>query len=236
MRHRQLSLKLPDGHGGRRPGAGRKPAGERAGVSHHGRPEATPRFPVHVTLRTLDHVWNLRSRRSFRVVEAALTAMLGWRDFHVVHFSVQGNHLHFVVEAEDSRALAEGMQGLLVRLAKGLNRMMGRHGKVFADRYHAHVLRTPSEVRRALAYVLLNARSHLARLGERPGQYAVFDPYSSAAWFDGWTTAGAAVPGPRLTSPPCSWLLATGWRRHGLLPPLDVPAAPAGVAQCASRR
>ncbi len=229
MRSAQLKLRLPQSHrhGGRRRGAGRKPTGERAAVSHHGRSAVSPRFPVHVTLRTLDRVWNLRSRRSFRVVEAALTAMLGWRDFHVVHFSVQGNRLHFVVEAEHNRALAEGMQGLLVRLAKGLNRMMGRHGKVFAERYHAHVLRTPSEVRRALAYVLLNARSHLARLGERPGQYAVFDPYSSAAWFDGWTTAGAAVPGPRLTSPPRGWLLATGWRRHGLLSPLDVPAAPA---------
>lgn len=227
MRRGQLSLKLRDrcGHGGRRPGAGRKPTGSRTGVSHHGRPLADCRFPVHVTLRALDHVWNLRSRRSFRVVEAALTAMLRWRDFHVVHFSVQGNHLHFLVEADDNRALAEGMQGLSVRLAKGLNRLMGRHGKVFADRYHAHVLRTPSEVRRALSYVLLNARSHLARLGERPGQYAVFDAYSSAAWFDGWTTPGAALPGPRLTSPPRTWLLATGWRRHGRPSPLDVPAA-----------
>ncbi|HET6921932.1 MAG TPA: hypothetical protein VFI16_02175, partial [Anaeromyxobacteraceae bacterium] len=64
-RERQLSLKLPKRHrhGGRRRGAGRKPTGERAGVSHHGRSDVGPRFPVHVTLRTLDHVWNLRSRR-----------------------------------------------------------------------------------------------------------------------------------------------------------------------------
>ncbi len=227
MRHGQLSLKLRDrpGHGGRRPGAGRKPTGSRPGVSHHGRPPADCRFPVHVTLRALDHVWSLRSRRSFRVVEAALTAMLQWRDFRIVHFSVQGNHLHFLVEADDNRALAEGMQGLSVRLAKGLNRVMGRRGKVFADRYHAHVLRTPSEVRRALSYVLLNARSHLARLGERPGQYAVFDAYSSAAWFDGWSSAPPAATGLRLTSPPCTWLLASGWRRHGLLSPLEVLAA-----------
>lgn len=228
----QLSLKLPrrHGHGGRRRGAGRKPAGERPGVSHHGRPEVGPRFPIHVTLRALEHVWNLRSRRSFRVVERALSAVLRWREFRVVHFSVQGNHLHLLVEAEDSRALAEGMQGLTVRLARGLNRKMGRRGRVFADRYHAHVLRTPSEVRRALGYVLLNARSHLARMGERPGLFAAFDEYSSAAAFDGWSEAPRAPERPRLTSPPRTWLLATGWRRRGLLSPLDVPAAPALLA------
>ena len=222
---RQLALALPTpaGHGGRRRGAGRKPAGDRAAVSHHGRPEVTPRFPVHVTLRALDHVWNLRSRRSFRAIEAALSAMMRWREFRVVHFSVQGNHLRLLVEADDNRALAEGMQGLSVRLARGLNRMMGRRGRVFAGRYHARVLATPSEVRRALAYVLLNARSHLARTGDRPGRYAAFDWYSSAASFDGWSEAPPASDRPRLTSPPRSWLLATGWKRRGLLSPLEVP-------------
>ncbi len=85
-------------------------------------------------------------------------------------FSVQGNHLHLLIEAQDNRALAEGMQGLSVRLARGLNRLMGRHGKVLADRFHAHVLRTPAETRRAIAYVLLNHRSHAARSGERVGR------------------------------------------------------------------
>jgi putative transposase len=64
----------------------------------------------------------------------------------VAHFSVQGNHIHLIVEAHDNRALSEGVQGLLVRLAKGLNRMMGRHGRVLSERYHAHVLRSPAEV------------------------------------------------------------------------------------------
>ncbi len=217
-----LGLKKRYGHGGARPGAGRKPRGPRAGVSHHGRPAVTSRFPVHVTLRALDHVWNLRSRRSLRVVEAALAGMLHRNDFRVVHFSVQGNHLHLLVEAQDNRSLAEGMQGLSVRLAKGLNRMMGRRGKVLADRYHAHVLRTPAETRRALAYLFLNHRSHLARRGESVGR-GLLDPYSSAAAFDGWTDAHAP-PSSSVTSPPRTWLLEAGWRRHGLLSLDEIPA------------
>ncbi len=177
--------------------------------------------PVHVTLRVLPHVWNLRSQRVLRVVEAALEGVKAWREFRVVHFSIQGEHLHLIVEADDNRALSEGMQGLQVRLAKGLNGLMGRHGKVFADRFHAHVLRTPAEVRNALAYVLLNHRSHMARIGKRAGR-AGLDPFSSATTFDGWTGIGAEASA--LTNPPRTWLLRVGWRRRGPISPGEVPA------------
>ncbi|MGZ3440596.1 MAG: hypothetical protein ACXVDD_13830, partial [Polyangia bacterium] len=86
---------------------------------------------------------------------------------------VQGNHVHLLVEARDERALSRGMNGLGVRVAKGLNRVMGRHGKVLGDRYHAHILRTPSEARRAHSYLLQNARKHYGR--------GVVDEYTSAA-------------------------------------------------------
>jgi hypothetical protein len=128
------------------------------------------------------------------------------------------------VEADDNRALSEGMQGLSVRLAKGLNRLMGTHGKVFADRYHAHVLRTPAETRNALAYVLLNHRSHMARIG-KPTLGVAPDPFSSAGSFNGWceVTAGER----RVTSAPLTWLLRTGWRRRGAGSLTETPAAPA---------
>ncbi len=218
----QLGLRLadPPTHGGARPGSGRKPTGDRAGVSHHGRPDVTRDTPVHATLCVLPHVWSLRSARSLAVIERALEGARTWREFRVVHFSVQGDHLHLVVEADGNRALSEGMQGLAVRLAKGLNRMMGRRGRVFADRFHAHVLETPSEVRNALAYVLLNHRSHLARIGA-PAPTSL-DRFSSAASFDGWK--GSHRPElPRVTSPAATWLLRAGWKRRGLLSRTERP-------------
>jgi hypothetical protein len=219
----QLRLKLPKAraHGGERKGAGRRPARERAGVSHHGRDEVTKESPVHVTMRVLPHVWNLRSGRSLAAVESALGGIRGWREFRVVHFSLQGEHLHLIVEAEGNRALSEGMQGLTVRIAKALNRMMGRRGTVFADRYHAHVLRTPAEVRNALAYVLLNHRSHMLRIRAR-SDAAPRDRFSSAASFDGWSDA-PAPDAPTVTSLPQSWLLRAGWRRRGLLSTDETP-------------
>jgi putative transposase len=187
--------------GGKRAGAGRKPAGAKAGVSHRPRPVLRRRLPVHVTLRMADHVWNLRSRRSLRVIRAALETGADRFGVRVVQLSVQGNHLHLLVEAPDREALARAMKGLAVRLAKGLNRMMGTTGRVLADRYHAHVLATPTEVRRAMRYIRDNAKQHAAARGERyaPGYV---DPYSSQA-----PTAGLTLPAAT------TWLVREGWRR-----------------------
>lgn len=156
--------------GGRRKGAGRKPRRERAGVPHASRETLKARFPVHVTWRMRRGVWNLRSRRCFGRLRRAFYSAS--RDgFKLVHYSVQGNHVHLLVEAADARMLSRGMCGLGVRVARGLNRVMQRHGKVLDDRYHAHILRTPTEARRARAYLLQNARKHYGVVG--------VDPYTS---------------------------------------------------------
>ena len=79
------------------------------------------------------------------------------------HYSLQGDHAHLIVEAHGKDALARGMKSIAARLARALNRVAGRSGPVLDSRYHHRSLRSPREVRRALAYVLLNARRHLAK-------------------------------------------------------------------------
>src|SRR3954471_24328203 len=158
--------------GGKRKGAGRKPANGRAGVPHVERPALPARFPVHATWRMDPGVWNLRSRRCFAVLERAMYAGAARFGFRLVHYAVMGNHVHLIVEAPDRRALARAMKGLGVRIARALNRVMQRRGRVVGDRYHARILRTPSEVTRARQYQLGNARRHY-------GHRAV-DPYTSA--------------------------------------------------------
>jgi REP element-mobilizing transposase RayT len=164
-----------------------------------------------------DHVWNLRSERSFLIIDGALRAIRSRRGFRVVHFSILGNHVHLIVESAGTATLANGVRALCIRLAKRLNGMMGRTGPVFDDRYHAHVLRTPAEVRNAMRYVVGNFATHAARRGE-PLCATFVDPFSSAA-----------VKTPRaqqlelFVEPPTStartWLLRTtpraGIRRSG---------------------
>ena len=224
-RSHQLTLddaRRPTGLGGWRPGAGR-PRG-RTKVPHRQRHRFAARFPLHVTLRVVDDVPSLRRRGALRVVQRAIEAGGHRKNFRVVHFVVVGNHLHLLVEAACMEALARGMQGLEVRLARRLNRFFGRRGTFFAERYHARILRTPREVRNALRYVLLNYRQHEARRGETLNRDWI-DPFSSAYWFDGWRDSVELreprqrdllnVPCP--TAQPTVWLLTTGWRRWGPL-------------------
>ncbi len=139
-------------------------------------------------------------------------------------FSIQGNHLHLVVEAAGKEALGRGMKAVSARVARGVHRVFGRRGPVLYGRYHLRVLRTPREVRNALAYVLLNARKHWReRRGAAPP--VGLDTASSGAWFDGWRRAPPGDPdtGPAAVVSAHTWLLRRGWRRHGLIDPAEVP-------------
>ncbi len=165
--------------GGKRRGAGRPSARDGDAQPHVARDAFTRPMPVHVTLRFLDHVWNLRSERSFAVIHRALEGARRRPEARVVHFDVLGNHLHLICKADSSKALSNAVRALSIRLSRGLGRMMGRRGPVFADRYDAHVLRTPAEVQHAVRYVLGNFASH-ARRRREPMREGWVDPFSSA--------------------------------------------------------
>ncbi|OGQ84832.1 MAG: hypothetical protein A2289_11090 [Deltaproteobacteria bacterium RIFOXYA12_FULL_58_15] len=228
-RNSQLQLRFRS-WGGRRPGAGR-PKRKGSRLPHVTRPNLASRFPVHVTLKFASGVGKLRNKNGWQAVRAAMTAHRCTPGFRVCHFSMQQNHIHMVVEAAESERLSRGVQGLAIRLARGINRALGRSGKVFADRYHARILKTPREVKNTINYVLNNHSRHIPT---RDGRWYLMqeDGCSSAAWFDGWRTRASpfcVATGPPPVSGARTWLLSVGWRRHGLLVPAYVP--PRGGAQ-----
>ena len=207
--------------GGKRKNAGRKAeARKRPGVSHHGRGTHKASHPVHVTLRLRREIPSVREQKLYLAVESAIRAGNERAGFRAVEFSVQGNHLHFIVEATDALALTSGMQGLTIRIARAINRALERTGKVFADRFHHRELSTPTETRIALEYVFLNVHHHAKGHGLRWNPRLV-DPYSSATWFTGWATPIETIR--REAPPPVAlaqtWMLRVGWRRLGLLRP-----------------
>jgi REP element-mobilizing transposase RayT len=247
--------------GGARKGAGRKPKGERAMLPHRAGPGHKPRFPVLVTTRLCPGLASLRRPGEAARIRAALASVneiagegsgagkpagaqksgKGTAHFQVVHHSIQSNHLHLIVEAEDRRALTRGVQGLLVRIARALNRYWVRRGTVFADRFHERELRNPRQVRNALVYVLQNLRKHGIQL-------AGPDPYSSGPEFEGWISGRATLRETRAGARPSrmggdalpefqrvrramrvsvrgakTWLLGVGWMRHGPIDPRESP-------------
>jgi REP element-mobilizing transposase RayT len=201
---------------------------------HRQRAAVPGECPVHVTLRLRANLPSLREGSFVREWRRSLAEAAERGHFRVNHYSLQGDHAHLIVEARGKHALACGMKSIAARLARALNRVAGRSGPVLDGRYHHRSLRTPREVRRALAYVLLNARRHLAkRRHAARAAGGVLDPASSARWFDGWRpgvspeTQDAAAPE---VARPRTWMLRVGWRRHGLVDPAEVPGGPAAAA------
>jgi putative transposase len=185
---------------------------------------------------------SLRSQTLVIALEKRLRAASGFA-FRIIHYSIQSDHVHLVVEGVDRTTLSRGIQGLAIRLARGFNKSLRRRGKVWGDRYHARELASPREVRAAFVYVLMNHKKHgVARAHvmtdtgpvRDAGVTGPLDAYSSAAWFDGWSTrAGPWVVRLREklgmetipVSRPRTWLARVGWRRHRLIDPSDSPAA-----------
>ena len=156
----QLELPLRRGWGGRRAGAGRKRMGPgRRNVAHRAREEHKRAHPVHVVLRS--RVRSLRSQFLFSTVRRALTrANRAREDFRILHFSVQADHVHLIIEADTQRALSRGMQGLAVRVARNVNPLLFRRGPFWSGRYYSRPLTSPRAFQNALSDVLNNFRKH----------------------------------------------------------------------------
>src|ERR1700759_1499934 len=232
--------------GGKRRGAGRPPKGSRAGSPHKVRPFFPARCPVHVVLRTVGAVGNLRRRCVYQAIrEATLTTALR-EDFRIVHLSIQRTHVHLLVETDDKGALARGMQGFQISAAKHLNAAISkgkpgprRRGAVFPDRYHAEIITSPRQARHALSYVMGNWRKHQEDR-RAPMSAWTIDWFSSAVMFPGWAEYGDEAflwRGPETYDPlvvyqPKTWLLREGWKKAGSISCHEIPSS---KKRCRSR-
>jgi REP element-mobilizing transposase RayT len=230
-------LVLFKSRGGKRRGAGRKPKGRRAGSRHKTRPELDARHPVHVVLRVIAAVGNLRRRDTYRAIREATLTIARREDFRIVHVSIQRTHVHLLVEANTKDALALGMQGFQISAAKHLNAAISkgkpgprRRGSVFPDRYYAQIITSPRQARHALSYVLGNWRKHQEDRAAPMSAWTI-DWFSSAVMFPGWAEYGDEAflrrgPGtydPLVVYQPKTWLLREGWKKAGTISYREVP-------------
>ncbi len=223
-------LPFHPGRGGARPGAGRKPKiPGRPGVDHRPRAPLASRFPVHVTLKLRSGLPRLRGKTTHEALRAAFAAGCARNltgAFRLCHYAVLNDHLHLICEAEDRAALSRGLQGLLIRIARALNKLWSRRGSVFADRYHDHILKSPREVRNALRYVFGNGKKHAAE-GREVAVPQAIDTFTSAPWFTGFReriTVHGLDAIVRPVTDARTWLLTEGWLRHGRISVHEVPA------------
>ena len=215
---KQLQFNIKQ-HGGRRQGAGRKKllTGQ---PNHTRRARVSSSTPLGITLKLRPQLSGLRSIRHLRSFARAV-GLAKLKGLRVIHFSILSNHLHLIVETEDNPSLERGMKSLVVSLAAAINQVRLVSGAVFNGRYHLHVLKTPTEVKRAIKYVLFNFSKH-ARMD------LCMDPFSSILAFAALTELmgdemarkirrGVSAPRTRdalqALSTATSWLLRVGWRK-----------------------
>jgi REP element-mobilizing transposase RayT len=222
--------------GGKRKGAGRKPKGARAGSPHKTRPDFKPYHALHVVMRVVPAVGNMRRRSLYKAMrDATITAALRER-FRIIHVSIQRTHVHMLVEAEHKSALARGMQGFQISAARNINTALGdklrrRRGTVFADRYHLTVVTSPTQARNTISYILLNWRKHGEDQSGLPSTWLI-DPFSTGILFPDWKELEhkdimwpwRETYDPLIVRRPEGWLLQEGWKLCGSISARDVPS------------
>jgi REP element-mobilizing transposase RayT len=161
---KQLKLNLYKGmRGGRRPGAGRKRLHSK-GVAHRKRETVNFRHALHVNFKFRT---TIRNKFSLGVLRKAIIKAR-FHGLRIIHFSMQSNHIHLILEAHDTEILSKGMRSLTITFAKGLKK-----GSIQIERYHLHVLRSLRETKNAVHYVLFNEQRHSGL------KKAYVTPYSS---------------------------------------------------------
>ena len=157
----------------------------------------------------------MRRGKTFKAIRAAMYVAMKHQGFRIVHLSIQSNHVHLICEANDRHALARGIQGFKISAARKLNKGLRRKGTIFAERYHAELLTTPTQVRNAIRYCLNNWRRHNE---DRKATVRV-DHFSTGYWFHGWKERGPLTDEPSEdvlpSCKPQTWLLHEGWERGG---------------------
>jgi putative transposase len=178
--------------------------------------------PLHVTMRAQRGLPSFRAQTLYAAFEVAVRKTRR-DDFRVVEFSVQDDHLHLIVEADDSDALARGMKSFSVRANRLFNAAHGRgRGPVWGDRYHRRDLTSARQVRNAIVYCLQNYKKHQNVTSGAPR----IDPCSSARWFTGWSAVRTVDDGERPSEEARTVLLRRAWQKHGLIHPGERPRAP----------
>jgi REP element-mobilizing transposase RayT len=164
--------------GGKRPFAGRKRKLFRIGPPHKKRLKFNNITPFHVTVSLQRYLPPLRTIDVLDLLIDVFENYCEKNGFFIIAFSIQLNHMHFIIEALNNECLTKGMQGLLISIAKNLNKIWNRKGKVFLGRYFAREIKDVYMAYRMVIYVLMNHKKH-----GRDKYVGNIDPASSSPWF-----------------------------------------------------
>ena len=147
-----------------------RPAIHDIGIRHIKRAEIRKATPLHLTIKLIRaDIQNKIILKALRraIMRARLQGMV------VIHYSLEHDHVHLYAESSDNGTLARGMKALGVTLVKRINGHFKNKGSCYKTRYHLRILKSASEVKNVLNYILKNGIKHKRTR-------SVIDPYNSA--------------------------------------------------------
>ena len=146
---KQLSLTNPKNAG--------RPAIHDKGIRHRKREEIKRARPLHLTIKL-----NRAQMQNKMILKHLKHSIKRGRlkGLRIIHFSLQNDHVHLYAESESNLILTQGMKALGVSFAKRINKHFKTKGQVYKTRFHLRVLRSASEAKNVINYILKNGVKH----------------------------------------------------------------------------
>ena len=159
----QVSLINPKGAG--------RPAKVDRGIRHISREKINRPSALHLTIKVRENKADIKNKRILKALHYAIrrARLQGLR---VVHYTLEYNHVHLLVEANDNKSVQKGMQALGISFSKAINKIKQVKGSVYKHRHHFRKLNSRREYKNVIQYIFRNGIKHKRSL-------CLIDPFNS---------------------------------------------------------
>lgn len=138
--------------------AGRPPIHHPA-IRHTKRPKFFQTRSLHLTIKVRENKADIQNKKILLRLNRAIQ-LARKQGLKIIHFALEFNHVHLLVEAGNHQILHRGMQALGISLAKGINKMKQKKGAVYKHRYHFRQITCARELKNVIHYILSNCKKH----------------------------------------------------------------------------
>lgn len=138
--------------------AGRKAIHD-PGIRHTHRPVFKKPASLHLTIKIAKEKSNLKNKEVLSILKRAIlnSRKMGLR---VIHFTLEYDHIHLLIEAENNHLLGKGMQSFGVTLSKAINKLKKTSGQVYRHRYHFRKITSARQLKNVMNYIFRNGLKH----------------------------------------------------------------------------
>jgi REP element-mobilizing transposase RayT len=136
-----------------------RPAIHDSGIRHTRRFRLKKPSSLHLTIKVKENKADIQNKRILKTLHYAIRrARL--KGLKIVHYTLEYNHVHLLVESVDNKILHKGMQAFGITIAKAINKIKRTKGAVYKNRYHLRVIDSPRQLKNVLHYIFSNGVKH----------------------------------------------------------------------------